>query len=114
VNLAVTEMDKVTQQNAATAEESASASEELNAQAEELKGFVAELTAVVGGNAAVSTIRPHIISRPKAVIHARKSPPKALVIAKKPLKGKDLAAHRSKEVHPDDIIPMDENDFKDF
>ena len=49
VNIAVTEMDKVTQQNAANAEESASASEELNAQAEELKAFVYELTAMVGG-----------------------------------------------------------------
>ena len=51
VNIAVTEMDNVTQQNAATAEESASASEELNAQAEEMKAFVHELSAVVSGNA---------------------------------------------------------------
>jgi methyl-accepting chemotaxis protein len=55
VNLAVTEMDKVTRQNAATAEESASASEELNAQSEELKGFVADLSEMVGGSAAVAT-----------------------------------------------------------
>jgi methyl-accepting chemotaxis protein len=54
VNIAVTEMDKVTQQNAATAEESAAASEELNAQAEEMRSFVADLAAIVGGNAAVS------------------------------------------------------------
>jgi methyl-accepting chemotaxis protein len=37
VNTAVTEMDKVTQNNAANAEESASASEEMNAQAEQMK-----------------------------------------------------------------------------
>jgi methyl-accepting chemotaxis protein len=49
VNIAVMEMDKVTQQNAATAEESASASEELNAQAEEMKGYVARLAGLVGG-----------------------------------------------------------------
>jgi methyl-accepting chemotaxis protein len=49
VNIAVTEMDKVTQQNAATAEESASASEELNAQAEEMKSFVHELSVMVQG-----------------------------------------------------------------
>ncbi|MBI5589218.1 MAG: Cache 3/Cache 2 fusion domain-containing protein, partial [Deltaproteobacteria bacterium] len=36
VNIAISEMDKVTQQNAATAEESASASEEMNAQAEQM------------------------------------------------------------------------------
>ena len=37
VNIAITEMDKVVQQNAANAEESASASEEMSAQAEQLK-----------------------------------------------------------------------------
>ncbi|HAJ28504.1 MAG TPA: hypothetical protein DCG53_14900 [Syntrophus sp. (in: bacteria)] len=50
VNIAVAEMDKVTQQAAANAEESASASEEMNAQAEQMKVFVGELAAVVGGS----------------------------------------------------------------
>jgi methyl-accepting chemotaxis protein len=49
VNIAVSEMDKVTQQSAANAEESASASEELNAQAEQMKTYVEDLLAVVGG-----------------------------------------------------------------
>ncbi|MBN1803926.1 MAG: hypothetical protein JW837_01625, partial [Sedimentisphaerales bacterium] len=42
--------DKVTQQNAANAEESASASEELNAQAESMNDVVAELVTLVGGS----------------------------------------------------------------
>jgi septal ring factor EnvC (AmiA/AmiB activator) len=50
VNTAVTEMDKLTQSNAASAEESASAAEELNAQAECLKQVVSELTALVDGS----------------------------------------------------------------
>ena len=49
INKAVSEMDKVTQQTAANAEESASASEELNAQAEQMKGYVSDLAAVIGG-----------------------------------------------------------------
>ena len=49
VNTAVTQMDKVTQSNAANAEESASAAEELNAQAATLKDAVDELTQLVGG-----------------------------------------------------------------
>jgi len=49
VNVAVTEMDKVTQSNAANAEESASASEEMRAQAEQMKEMVGELIALVGG-----------------------------------------------------------------
>jgi methyl-accepting chemotaxis protein len=48
-NLAITEMDKVVQQNAANAEESASASEEMNAQAEQLKEYVGDLVMLVTG-----------------------------------------------------------------
>ena len=116
VNIAVTEMDKVTQQNAATAEESAAASEELNAQAEEMKSFVHELSAMVGGNAAVPADSLHTVRRPKVAMQARQAPQKSLTIAKRPAKGKamDMAHHRSKEVHPNDIIPMDDNDFKEF
>jgi methyl-accepting chemotaxis protein len=50
VNIAVMEMNKVTQSTAANAEESASASEELNAQAEQMKGYVGDLSAVIGGS----------------------------------------------------------------
>jgi methyl-accepting chemotaxis protein len=49
VNTAVTQMDKVTQGNAAAAEESASASEELSAQARTLKDAVGDLLALVNG-----------------------------------------------------------------
>jgi len=49
VNKAVSEMDKVTQQNAASAEESASASEEMSAQAETMKAMVNDLLTMVGG-----------------------------------------------------------------
>ena len=48
-NQAVAEMDKVVQQNAASAEESASAGEQLSAQAEEMKFMVEELAAMVAG-----------------------------------------------------------------
>jgi len=50
VNTAVSQMDKVTQQNAANAEESASASEELSAQAESMQQVVTELVSLVGGS----------------------------------------------------------------
>jgi len=49
VNTAVSQMDKVTQQNAAGAEESASAAEELSAQAATVKSMVDELSVMVGG-----------------------------------------------------------------
>jgi methyl-accepting chemotaxis protein len=49
VNTAVSQMDKVTQQNAAGAEESASAAEQLSAQAQTVKGIVQELSGLVSG-----------------------------------------------------------------
>jgi len=48
VNTAVTQMDKVTQANAASAEEAASAAEELNAQSHELRHAAEGLAALVG------------------------------------------------------------------
>jgi len=49
INVAVSQMDKVTQGNAATAEESAAASAELNAQAATMKQAVIDLLHMVGG-----------------------------------------------------------------
>ncbi len=49
VNIAVTQMDRVTQSNAAHAEESASSAEEMMAQAEALRQMVSELLQLVGG-----------------------------------------------------------------
>jgi methyl-accepting chemotaxis protein len=49
INTAVGQMDKVTQGNAASAEESAAAAEELNAQAETMKASVSDLLNLVGG-----------------------------------------------------------------
>ncbi len=49
VNGAVTEMERVAQQNAANAEESAATSERIGAQAEQIKGFVVQLGALAKG-----------------------------------------------------------------
>ena len=49
IGRAVTQMEQVTQNTAANAEESASAAEELNAQSETLRDIVERLTAMVGG-----------------------------------------------------------------
>ena len=57
INVAISQMDKVTQQNAANAEESASASEELNAQAKSMNEIVGQLVALVDGanNGSITT-----------------------------------------------------------
>jgi hypothetical protein len=49
INLAVGQMEKITQASAASAEESAAAAEELSAQAETMKEVVHELRGLVDG-----------------------------------------------------------------
>ena len=62
VNTAVAQMDKVTQSNAASAEQSASAAGELTTQAEQMKGMVDELMVLVeGGTLSVVRVNPHDI-----------------------------------------------------
>jgi methyl-accepting chemotaxis protein len=48
VNTAVAQMDKVTQSNAASAEESASAAQELNSQSQEMRGVLGALLGLIG------------------------------------------------------------------
>jgi len=58
INIAINQMDQVTQSNSASAEESASAAEELEAQASSLKDMVGTLRQLVGGAAAVTAAAP--------------------------------------------------------
>jgi methyl-accepting chemotaxis protein len=108
VNKAVAEMDKVVQQNAANAEESASASEEMNAQAQEMKGFVEELVALVGSNSK-SNGKTHDKHVNSSLSKGNRRP--AAKIFHKDTKAA-LAA--SREVNPKKLIPMGDEEFKDF
>jgi len=58
VSLAVGEMERVTQSNAASAEETASASQSLSSQSEDLKRIVAELLELVGAKTAGDSSSP--------------------------------------------------------
>jgi len=118
VNTAIAEMDKVTQSNAANAEESASASEEMNAQAEQMKGVVGELIALVGGSAASRAEHTQYAQRGEVKTVGRKAAPavhKAIAAPVRKARKKQAAA-QEKEVKPDQVIPMEEGegDFKDF
>jgi methyl-accepting chemotaxis protein len=103
VNTAVAEMDKVVQQNAANAEESASASEEMSAQSEQMKDLVGELQAIVGGR---DRHRGHRFFGKKT-----KGKNKEMV---KAAPGKSIMPNLAAEVNPEQVIPMEANDFKDF
>jgi len=64
INTAVGQMDKVTQGNAASAEESAAAAQELNGQAETMKSSVAELLELVSGAS-----RPAATGTDRTIVH---------------------------------------------
>ena len=113
VNNAVSDMDKITQQNAAGSEESASAAEEMSAQSEMMKSIIGELVTIIEG--------------------ASKRSPKALAdttSSKQPVKKVETGrveqtsgghqpanpAPATAEVAVEDIIPFAdmEDEFKDF
>jgi methyl-accepting chemotaxis protein len=114
VSTAIAEMDRVVQQNAANAEESAAASEELNAQAEQLKEFVQQLVAIVGGAA-----NGNGTAEPKSLRGRLTAGPVRKALAPPLKKTKTLAlatqaGRPGKEVRPDQVIPLDDGDFKEF
>ncbi len=107
VNTAVTEMDKVTQQNAANAEESAGASEELNAQTQEMRNMVGELMAMVGGGK--KGAESSMIESGKKGIH------KTITASPKKAAGITMTTNKSSEINPNQVIPLDDDDkFADF
>jgi methyl-accepting chemotaxis protein len=111
INTAVAEMDKVVQQNAANAEESASASEEMNAQAEQMKGIVKDLLVLVCGSKSGFMDVSHSGVKASRSIKGRR-----LLASMTGTKSnsKEPAVYHAKEVNPERIIPLDNEDFKDF
>jgi methyl-accepting chemotaxis protein/CHASE3 domain sensor protein len=98
INIAITQMDQVTQSNAANAEESASAAEELSAQAAELKSVVGELQKLVGGSAALVHEARFETDAAKAHPHQRQARP-----------AQAARKHRS-AVQEDSSIPLEEQE----
>ncbi len=106
INTAVAEMDKVTQSQAATAEESASASEELNAQAEQMKGFVLDLHKVISGSNG-SGGNGHLPMGDRQLVRGNKHQRPGGMPA-----GKSIG-RKTPAVNPRQMIPLEDN-FQDF
>jgi methyl-accepting chemotaxis protein len=105
VNVAVSEMDRVVQQNAANAEESASTAEELSAQAKELHTLVVELMELVrGGEAAAAATSEQAHHKPAA-----HPPPAAPTLPQPPVANSD-----AKRKPPEKAIPLDDHELKQF
>ncbi len=115
INIALNQMDKVTQSNAASAEETASAAGELNSQADELKNAVIDLLALVEGRKGHTAL--HASAQPPTNAAPRAIPPsndKHFASSVKP----SAASRPTTEAAPPraasrDAIPMD-SDFKDM
>ena len=129
INKAVNSMDQVVQQNSASSEESASASQQLSAQAFHMKALVRDLAEKVSGAAtdvemaaarqkssgaayddeelwAQRSQQPLDAPRERAYKPSRQThealPPSARTTA------------RHAGVRPEEIIPFDDDDLKDF
>ena len=113
INTAIAQMDQVTQQNAANAEESASASEELSSQAEQLKDIVEELMALIGGQHKSRDVAIHASSlHQPSVNNSHKSLVNHNAVERRRIHDDSLP--KAKEVKPDEIIPLDDDEMKEF
>jgi methyl-accepting chemotaxis protein len=129
IGTAVTEMDKLTQSNAANAEESASASEELSAQANELNDMVNVLVGIVSGTSANANRPPRhdlgFARRPPAGTGKYSTAPGKKTLGKgasaKAAPKRDWSAvapkgHGSlaRVGRPEAVIPLNDDELQDF
>jgi methyl-accepting chemotaxis protein len=105
VNRAVGDVDKVTQQNAANAEETSSAAVELSFQAGQMKLMAEDLFGLIGGR--TRKAQEPRAGKPQMAQAAAGSP------APKPKTAKQTAP-TPKEPNAKQIIPLNIEDFKDF
>jgi methyl-accepting chemotaxis protein len=106
ISLSSSEIDKITQNVAASAQESAAVSEELAAQAEQMKSFAEELASMIGKKKYIQTANESSRS-PENLC----SPHLSVGTREKEKKPSDI---RKKEVKPEELIPMDDDDFTEF
>ena len=112
INKAVAEMDKVTQSTAAAAEESASAAEEMNAQAAQMKQVSLALATIIGGSSSGAGHDNRVEDHSSVKKSVRRALP-AVHTGK--ATGKSVVSHKKVgKTRPEQLIPMDEGDFKDF
>ncbi|MFA6243089.1 MAG: methyl-accepting chemotaxis protein, partial [Candidatus Hydrogenedentales bacterium] len=123
INLAVAQMDKVTQMNAANSEQTAAASEELSAQAENLHDVIGELVVVVEGERESSDGHRAPVARQgatPAVSHRAPAPqsirkPRSGDRRKPAAKSAMLPPPSGSRVkNPEQVIPLEDDDTSDF
>jgi len=128
INRGTTEMEKVIQQNAANAEESAASTEELNGQAEEMVTAMGKFQEYIFGekwsardfeaahaHRQPKKKQPAAVSKPKpSAPPLRKAAPAAAAAAPAKAAPVHAARHNKKEVKPEEVLPLDDDDMHDF
>ena len=120
ITAAVMDVDKVVQQNAANAQQSAAAAMEMNAQAEQITGFVEDLGKLVDGNRngsgnhqpAGNGSRQFALTKERVLEKLPRSFPKTFSPTKK--SGRSASFLKRNEVRSEQIIPLEDEEFKDF
>ncbi len=105
INSAITEIEKMTQQNAATSEETAGSSQELSSQAASMLDLVINLERIISGNSKDEdkNFSPGQIG----TIDAKSS--------RQLTSQGQMIPSQTKEIRSDQVIPFDDkDDFKDF
>jgi hypothetical protein len=105
VNIAVTQMDKVTQQNAANSEESASAAEELSSQAEALQAMVGQFHLSQSGNSK---------RRPAITHHVTQQARKVVAPTHRPAAKTAIPHLGNRKISADEVIPMGDSSLQEF
>jgi len=113
INQAVTQMDRLTQSNAANAEETASAAEEMNGQAKHMRQFVDDLSNLVSGGGRTALVKESESPRPARPRGTAKAQSPALRPA--PARQARLEPPaRPAARRPEEEFPLDDSEFKDF
>jgi methyl-accepting chemotaxis protein len=107
INNTVADMEKITQQNAASADESASESEKMCAQAEQMKILVNELVFLVTGGR-----NNRILFHSNFKRNLKRPIWKKLPFLAGLTNVTETATHTRGEVSPDNIIPLSEDELK--
>ena len=105
INQAIAQVNTVVQQNAGNSEESAAAAQEMSAQAVQMKTFVKNLSMIVNGdqngNGQAMAVRAERRNSLPAAAGKKQKPEVSPVV-------------QAKEVPPEKLIPMEDDDFSDF
>ncbi len=107
INQAVTEMDNVTQRNAAHAQETAASSEDMRSRAERMQKLVLELVTIVEGQ---RTAQAHTDAPGGRAAGIPTQPP----VQAAPALQRQPKSESPGAMKPEQIIPLEESDFKDF